>query len=101
MLGGSDDIQESDIKYSSIFLDNVLAKYNIRKEKVLDCGAGIGRVTKFLLVDRFEIVDMVDQCERFIEHAKTFVNSDKVRNFINTGAQNVNISDKYDVIWVQ
>ena len=101
VLGGSDDIHEPDIRDSSYFLDRIIAKYQISPIKVLDCGAGIGRVTKFLLINRFEIVDMLEQCTKFIEFAKTFVDSNKVRNYFNVGAQSFNTDEKYDVIWVQ
>jgi protein N-terminal methyltransferase len=101
VLGGSDDIHEPDIKESSEFLDYVLSKYSINTNKVLDCGAGIGRVTKYLLIDRFQVVDMLEQCEKFVEYAKIFVQSPKVRNFINAGAQDLITNEKYDVIWVQ
>lgn len=101
VLGGSDDIHEPDIRESSAFLEEVCGKYNVPRHVALDCGAGIGRVTKFLLLDRFDTIDMLEQCTKFIDFARTFVSSNKVRNYFNVGAQNFESAEKYDVIWVQ
>ena len=101
VLGGSDDIHEPDIRESGYFLDYLFEKYQIPQGTALDCGAGIGRVTKFLLAPRFQVVDLLEQCEKFIEFAKGFVETTKVRNFFNIGAQAFVTDEKYDVIWVQ
>lgn len=101
VLGGSDDIHEPDIKESGYFLDFVLEKYRIPRGRVLDCGAGIGRVTKFLLAERFEVVDLLEQCGKFLDFAKKYVETEKARNFFNVGAQDFISDEKYDVIWVQ
>ena len=39
----------------------------------LDCGAGIGRVTKNLLLPLFNTVDMVEQNADFLEEAKNYL----------------------------
>ena len=39
----------------------------------LDCGAGIGRVTKNLLLPLFDTVDMVEQNPDFLEKAKDYL----------------------------
>jgi protein N-terminal methyltransferase len=102
VLGGSDEIHEPDIRESSFFLDEILEKYQISRSKVLDCGAGIGRVSKFLLLPRFESLDMLEQCEKFLNFSKDFVNDVKVLNRFCIGAQNFEFSGKdYDLIWVQ
>ncbi|OMJ94234.1 hypothetical protein SteCoe_2725 [Stentor coeruleus] len=101
VLGGSDDIHEPDIRESSAFLEEVCGKYNVPRHIALDCGAGIGRVTKFLLLNQFDAVDLLEQCTKFIDFAKVFVSSNKIRNYFNTGAQNFESEEKYDVIWVQ
>lgn len=36
----------------------------------LDCGAGIGRITKNLLIKHFKHVDLVEQNPKFLEVAK-------------------------------
>jgi len=47
--------KESSIKILNEFLDEMPAK-----EKVLEVGAGIGRVTKFLFKDVFSHIDILD-----------------------------------------
>lgn len=36
------------------------------KDYALDCGAGIGRITKCLLTKHFDKVDLVEQSEKFL-----------------------------------
>ena len=38
-----------------------------------DCGAGIGRVTKHLLLPLFKTVDMVEQNQEFLNAAKAYL----------------------------
>ena len=48
-------------------------------QRALDCGAGIGRITKHLLVKHFTKVDLVEQNKLFLEKAKEYLKtSDKV-----------------------
>ena len=39
----------------------------------LDCGAGIGRITKNLLLPLFDVVDMVEQNAGFLEKAREYL----------------------------
>ena len=41
--------------------------------RVLDCGAGIGRVSKRLLLPLFSEVDLLEQNPTFLEKAKTYL----------------------------
>lgn len=45
----------------------------------LDCGAGIGRVTKLLLLKRFNNVDMVEQSPRLLNAAPAYIGPDTAR----------------------
>ena len=45
----------------------------------LDCGAGIGRVTKLLLLKRFSHVDMVEQSPRLLNAAPAYIGRDSAR----------------------
>lgn len=69
-------MHEIDTSTSRNFLNNFISKMG--KERVLDCGAGIGRVTKHVLLDYFEKVDLVEPSPIQLEQAKPFINSDKV-----------------------
>ena len=70
-------------------------------QRALDCGAGIGRITKHLLVKHFTKVDLVEQNKLFLEKAKEYLKtSDKVDHLYCCGLQNFVPEEKtYDVIW--
>lgn len=70
----------------------------------IDCGAGIGRITKNLLVKNFENVEMVDVTEGFISKAKEYLGPDSVKvvQFHVCALQDFNPQmNKYDCIWIQ
>lgn len=70
----------------------------------LDCGAGIGRITKRLLLPLFNTVDLVDVTQEFLDKAKTYLGeeSKRVGNYICTGLQEFTPEcGRYDVIWIQ
>lgn len=46
--------------------------------RALDCGAGIGRVTKYVLEPRFDNIDLLDPSLILLEKSKSFINSPKV-----------------------
>jgi protein N-terminal methyltransferase len=71
--------------------------------RALDCGAGIGRITKHLLTKHFMQVDMVEQNKIFLEKARDYLKSNKrVDNLYCCGLQNfVPEAGQYDVIWCQ
>ena len=76
MLGGYGKVHYTDIGTSSAFLDEFAARF--AHTRVLDCGAGMGRVTKHLLLPRFEKVDMVEPSGVQLDKAREYVESDRV-----------------------
>lgn len=59
---------------SNSFLDALsLQRPELRFDRVADCGAGIGRVSKFLLLPRFKQVDLVEQSPRLLAAAPAYV----------------------------
>lgn len=106
MLGGFGSISHIDIKGSQAFLQEMFRMKNSPgKKQALDCGAGIGRITKNLLMKHFEKVDMVEQNPAFLEKAKSFVtagNGEKLGELYPIGLQDfIPETEKYDVIWCQ
>ncbi|KAM7441754.1 N-terminal Xaa-Pro-Lys N-methyltransferase 1 [Porites harrisoni] len=129
MLGGYARISPTDIRDSKKFLKPFLELPDIQEEKpaklrrvepsspvknstfekikpsvALDCGAGIGRVTKNLLLPLFDTVDMVEQNPEFLEKAKDYLGEkkDRIGHFYSTGLQDFKPeAGRYSVIWTQ
>jgi len=105
MLGGFSHISREDLRGSNEFLKEFLdGKIGPRlgTSHALDCGSGIGRIAKTLLLPIFGNVDLLEQNEEFLKTAKKYVQSEKVKNFFCSGMQNFDFKEhKYDLIWVQ
>ncbi|PBC27321.1 N-terminal Xaa-Pro-Lys N-methyltransferase 1 isoform X1 [Apis cerana] len=105
MLGGFGFISQIDIKGSTKFLKALFELENPpSKTFALDCGAGIGRITKNLLLNHFKHIDLVEQNLKFLEVAKTYLKnySSRIQNYYPIGLQNFYFNTKkYDVIWCQ
>lgn len=105
MLGGFGFTSQTDIQGSKAFLNGLFKLTNPpQNTHCLDCGAGIGRVTKNLLVNYFKKVDLVEQNPKFLDVAKKDLeaHSEKIGEFYPLGLQvfcpTLNF---YDVIWTQ
>jgi protein N-terminal methyltransferase len=104
MLGNLLQISLPDVQGSLNFLKQVFKlKPAPPKNRCLDCGAGIGRVSKNVLMQEFTTVDLVEQDPKFCEKAKeSLINSGHLGNIYNVGLQDFKeSSDTYDVIWIQ
>ncbi|XP_066152254.1 N-terminal Xaa-Pro-Lys N-methyltransferase 1 [Euwallacea fornicatus] len=107
MLGGFGKISATDIHGSKSLLKQLFnSKQFPGRGYALDCGAGIGRITRFLLCNLFDKVDMVEQNPLFLEAAKRYIGPNLMENKIGemfaVGLQNfVPEAGKYDVIWIQ
>lgn len=105
MLGGYSKISGIDVRGSKCFLSSFLSGPNAKTKcgRALDCGAGIGRVAKNLLLPTFKTVDLVELNPEFLEKAKTFIGtaSKRVENYFCSSLQNFEFTEKYDVIWLQ
>ncbi|XP_011633660.1 N-terminal Xaa-Pro-Lys N-methyltransferase 1 [Pogonomyrmex barbatus] len=105
MLGGFGFISQIDIKGSTFFLKSLFQLENPpSKAFALDCGAGIGRITKNLLIKFFKHIDLVEQNPKFLEVAKISLEnySSKINQYYPIGLQNFcPTTNKYDLIWCQ
>ncbi|XP_051907293.1 N-terminal Xaa-Pro-Lys N-methyltransferase 1 [Hippocampus zosterae] len=106
MLGGYGKISSIDINGSKAFLRKFLGEGEGKTSAgcALDCGAGIGRISKRLLLPLFKTVDLVDVTREFLDKAKTYLGEDgkRVGNYFCSGLQDfVPESGRYDVIWIQ
>ena len=69
-------MHECDKDTSLGFIDSLADK--LKFGRALDCGAGIGRVTKHVLLERYAKVDIVEPSSVQIAKAKEYIGSDKV-----------------------
>ncbi len=74
------------------------------RQRALDCGSGIGRVTKNVLLHYFTTVDMADLTQNFLDSSTTYLgkSNDRIGEKFRTGLQDfVPKENYYDVIWIQ
>ncbi|MBA0875733.1 hypothetical protein Goshw_014147 [Gossypium schwendimanii] len=115
VLGGFGQVNDADIKGSEAFLNSLLHKRfgdGGRNQHLvaLDCGSGIGRITKNLLIRYFNEVDLLEPVSHFLDAAREnlsqehFVASDvhKATNFYCVPLQEFTPeAGRYNVIWIQ
>lgn len=105
MLGGFAHISRTDIIGSSSFLKWLFGQRidKLGHGRCVDCGAGIGRITKKLLQRHFGKVDLVEQCPVFADKAREiFSDNNKIGDIFCLGLQDFAPSSPiYDVVWVQ
>lgn len=67
-----------------------------------DCGAGIGRITEGLLINKFDKVDLVERDEEFIQKAKEKLEKHpRIGCFYCCDLKQFSFEEKYDCVWVQ
>ena len=85
--------------------DSIESKDSKASSVSCDCGAGIGRVTKGLLVKLFDKVDLVESNPKFIQEAKSnYLSdlSDNIELYIQVGLEDFNpLPSRYNLIWCQ
>eukprot|EP00250_Pteridium_aquilinum_P000098 c10114_g1_i1 orf=134-1219(+) len=111
VLGGYGHVNERDVTTSDGFLKEMSEIFLKSKHLVaLDCGAGVGRVTKNLLLRHFHEVDLVEPVSHFLEAAKddlktvspsTSVFGRAVNFYCKPLQEFTPEPNRYDVIWVQ
>ena len=117
VLCGSASVHEADIADSRRFLHEVYEDGNPiwpptdgRRTRALDVGAGIGRVSRDLLLKECDLVDLVDGNINFIEQAKATLSNrgdDGARGLLGrcivADLQSYVPDEKcqYDLIWIQ
>jgi len=108
MLGGFQSISPIDIHSSRNFLVPLLSTSGGRvgTGRVLDCGAGIGRISKNLFLPLFDKIDIVELEAKFIEQAKNdfagLTDGAKLDRCFCSGLQEFTPNlGEYDVIWSQ
>jgi len=103
ILGGFPETNGPDLRESKRFIELIKQKpLPPTFDRVLDCGAGIGRVTSGLLLDVFQTVDLVEPCKQLLETAKREITDPRAKQFFCCALQDVHPDfGSYDVIWAQ
>ena len=101
VLGGLDHVHDVDIAASRAFLEAVTPPMS--REYALDCGAGVGRVSKNLLLPMFAKVDLLEPVPKMLEQAKKDLDNTRVGKFILDSMQTAQLPEEptYDVVLVQ
>ncbi|XP_074276688.1 alpha N-terminal protein methyltransferase 1 [Silene latifolia] len=115
VLGGYGNVSDADITSSEAFLRTLFTDLHIiggpnRQLVSLDCGSGIGRVTKNLLIRYFHEVDLLEPVSHFLGAARQSLapegvataDEHKAVNFYCVPLQEfIPEPGRYDVIWIQ
>jgi len=105
VLGGYGKLTPMDTRDSNRFLDVVKSKRpELQFDVAADCGAGIGRVAKNLLLPRFNKVHLVEQSPRLLAAAPKYIGpaaNGRIECIV-VGLQDFDPApNTYDVIWIQ
>ncbi|XP_054443575.1 N-terminal Xaa-Pro-Lys N-methyltransferase 2 [Pteronotus mesoamericanus] len=105
MMGNFIELSNPDIQASREFLRKFVGgPGGAGTDCALDCGSGIGRVSKHVLLPVFNSVELVDMMESFLLEAQNYlqVHGDKVENYHCSSLQEFTpLLGRYDVIWIQ
>jgi protein N-terminal methyltransferase len=112
VLGGFPEVSKADLQGNANFLAKLQRKSSIystsrKLDRVVDCGAGIGRVTKGFLGKVAHTVDIVEPVVKFTQVVSEGDDFKELREkgcigeIYNVGLQDWMPSVKYDMIWNQ
>ncbi|KAJ8384516.1 hypothetical protein AAFF_G00204310 [Aldrovandia affinis] len=106
MMGDFVEISPIDLEGSRQFLRKFVGgPGKAGTQCALDCGCGIGRVAKNVLLPVFKTLDMADMMEEFLLHAHEHYlgdGADRIQTYYCFGLQELTPPlKKYDVIWMQ
>ncbi|XP_008404639.1 N-terminal Xaa-Pro-Lys N-methyltransferase 2 [Poecilia reticulata] len=105
MMGDFVEISNVDLESSRQFLKRFVGPGKAGTHRALDCGSGIGRVSKGVLLPVFEKVEMADMMEHFLLHAhEEYLGdaADRIETYYCFNLQEFTPPrSKYDVIWMQ
>ncbi|XP_077450895.1 N-terminal Xaa-Pro-Lys N-methyltransferase 2 isoform X3 [Stigmatopora argus] len=105
MMGDFLEVSNVDLEASCQFLKKFVGPGKAGTHCALDCGSGIGRVTKGVLLPVFKKMEMVDMKEHFLLHAHEVYlgdDADRIETYYCYNLQEFTPpKNKYDVIWMQ
>ncbi|AAZ11789.1 AdoMet dependent proline di-methyltransferase, putative [Trypanosoma equiperdum] len=99
VLGGMDHVHDIDIRDSRAFICCLPERGTTR---ALDCGAGIGRITKSLLCHLYDVTDLLEPVASMLEKAKEELEGFPVGDFFQSSMETAKLQPKtYDLIVIQ
>jgi len=103
VLGGIGWISDTDLNGSREFLKGIPLPKTEGPSVACECGAGIGRVTKGLLLDFCDRSDLVESSERLLFASPEYIGNDayKCRFFAKELQDWEPPEKKYSIVWIQ
>jgi AdoMet dependent proline di-methyltransferase len=69
-MGGLQHLNGIDIHNSRLHIERLISKYGMGTGRCLDCGSGVGRITKELHSNIFDKVDLLEPDQGFMDQAR-------------------------------
>ncbi|XP_064003353.1 N-terminal Xaa-Pro-Lys N-methyltransferase 2 [Pogoniulus pusillus] len=105
MMGDYIELSNTDIESSQEFLRKFVGGVGkAGTNRALDCGSGIGRISKHVLLPVFKSVELVDMMENFLAEVPNYLQGkeDRVEMYYCKSLQEFTPApQRYDVIWIQ
>ncbi|XP_075364136.1 N-terminal Xaa-Pro-Lys N-methyltransferase 2 isoform X2 [Mycteria americana] len=105
MMGDYIELSNTDIESSREFLRKFVGGVGkAGTNRALDCGSGIGRISKHVLLPVFRSVELVDMMENFLAEVPNYLQGkeDRVEMYYCKSLQEFTpATQRYDVIWIQ
>ncbi|XP_046779246.1 N-terminal Xaa-Pro-Lys N-methyltransferase 2 isoform X3 [Gallus gallus] len=105
MMGDYIELSNIDIESSREFLRKFVGGVGkAGTNRALDCGSGIGRISKHVLLPIFKSVELVDMMENFLAEVPNYLQGeeDRVEMYYCKSLQEFTPApQRYDVIWIQ
>ena len=101
VLGGYGFTHGIDVKDNTKILV-CLKKIGMKGGRMIEMGAGIGRLVKDCFIEHFDKCDLLEPADNMIEKAReTLEKNEKMGKFYHCSMQDFEFEQKYDCIWFQ
>ena len=102
IMDGFESVHDADAADSCAILEKLIANKKINPNYVIDCGAGIGRVSQHVLAKYFAQIDILERDQKFVDYChKNFAQNPKIKNIFCDSLENFQFDKLYDAIWIQ
>jgi len=102
IMDGFESVNDFDVADSCKILENLITTKQIEPNYIIDCAAGIGRVSQYVLTKYFSQIDIFERDQKFVNYCKNnFAQNSKIKEISCNSLQDFQFNKLYDVIWVQ